>query len=89
MSTQITVALSTTPTQSSAASRRNLQTVAGYRELAAHAAANAATHVEQANRFAEQGQSELAHVCHHLAQEAMLRSAACVANADFFENECS
>lgn len=89
MSARITLSLNRTPTPSSTASRRNLQTVAGYRELAAHAAANSATYVDQANRFAEQGQSELAHVCHHLAQEAMQRSAACVANADFFENECS
>jgi hypothetical protein len=39
----------------------------------------------QAKRFTELGQSELAHVCHQLAQEATRRSEGYAANADFFE----
>ncbi len=85
MSAQITVSLSTTPIPSSTASQGDFQTATGYRELAAQAAANAATHAAQAKRFAEQGQSELAHVCHQLAQEATRRSEGYAANADFFE----
>lgn len=84
MSGQITVSLSTT-LPSPTASQGDFQTATGYRELAEYAAANAATHAAQAKRFAEQGQSELAQVCHHLAQEATRRSEACAANADFFE----
>jgi hypothetical protein len=88
MSTQATVSLSTTPISSPDA-QGDLQTSAGYRELAAHAAASAATHAAQAKRFAEQGQSELSHVCQHLAQEATRRSEGYAANADFFEKYMS
>ena len=85
MSAQVPVFVTTTPIASATASEGDFQTATGYRELAAQAAANAATHAAQAKRFAEQGQSELAQVCHHLAQEATRRSEACAANADFFE----
>ena len=84
MSGQITVSLSTT-LPSPTASQGDFQTATGYRELAEHAAANAVTHGAQAERFAHQGQSELSHVCHQLAQEATRRSEAYAANADFFE----
>jgi hypothetical protein len=85
MSAQVTVSLSTIPIPSSTASQGDLQIAAGYRELAAQAAASAATHAAQAKRFAEQGQGELSCVCHHLAQEATRRSEGFAANADFFE----
>jgi hypothetical protein len=85
MSAQTTVSLSTTPIPSPTASQRDLQTAAGYRELAMQAAASAAAHAAQAKRFTEQGQGELSRVCHHLAQEATRRSEGCAANADFFE----
>jgi hypothetical protein len=85
MSAQTTVSLSTTSIPSTTASPADFQTATGYRELAAQAAANAATHTAQAKRFAEQGQSELAHVCHQLAQETARRSEGYAANADFFE----
>jgi hypothetical protein len=85
MSAQTTVSLSTTSIPSTTASQADFQTATGYRELAAQAAANAATHAAQAKRFAEQGQSELAHMCHQLAQEAARRSKGYAANADFFE----
>lgn len=75
----------TTPIAPQTASQRDFQTATGYRELAAQAAAIAATHAAQAKRFAEQEQSELAHVCHYLAQEATRRSEGYGANADFFE----
>jgi hypothetical protein len=85
MSGQVTVSLNTSPIPSPTASHEDLQTAAGYRELAAACAASAATHAAQAERFGEQGQSELSDLCHHLAQEATRRSQGCAANADFFE----
>jgi hypothetical protein len=89
MSAQVTVSLSTTLIPSPTASQRDFETSAGYRELAAQAAANAATHTALAKRFAEQGQSELSHVCRHLAQEATRRCEGYAANADFFEKYMS
>jgi hypothetical protein len=85
MSAQVTVSLNATALPSPTASQGDLQTSVGYRELAAQAAASAATHVAQAKRFAEQGQSELSQVCWHLAQEAIQRSRGYAAAADFFE----
>jgi hypothetical protein len=85
MSAQITGSLSTTPIPLSTASQADFQTATGYRELAAEAAASAATHAAQAKRFGEQGQGELSQICHHLAHEALRRSEACAATADFFE----
>jgi hypothetical protein len=85
MSAQVTVSLSTIPIPSSTASQGDLQAAAGYRELAAQAAASAATHAAQAKRFGEQGQRELSDMCHHLAQEATRRSEGCAATADFLE----
>jgi hypothetical protein len=84
MSTQVTVSLSTIPKPFPTASQGDLQTAAGYRELAAQAAASAATHAAQAMRFGEQGQGELSDICKHLAQEATRLSEGCVAYADFF-----
>jgi hypothetical protein len=86
MSAQVTVSLSTTSIPSPTASHGDLQTAAGYRELAAQAAASAATNAAQAKRFGELGQRELSALCNHLAQEATRRSEGCAANADFFEN---
>lgn len=85
MSAQVPVFVTTTPIAPPTASQGDSQTATGYRELAAQAAANAATHAAQAKRFAEQGQSELAHVCHCLAQEAIRRRQGYAANAEFFE----
>ena len=85
MSAQVAVFVTTTPIASLTASQGDFQTATGYRELAAQAAANAATHAAQAKRFAEQGQSELSHVCHQLAEEATRRSRGYAAIADFFE----
>jgi hypothetical protein len=85
MSAQVPVFVTTTPIASPTASQGDFQTATGYRELATQAAANAAAHVAQAKRFAELGQSELAHVCHCLAQEATRRREGYAANADFFE----
>jgi uncharacterized protein HemY len=85
MSARTTVSLSTTPIPTQTASQEYLQTAAGYRELAAQAATSAATYAAQANRFAEQGQSELSHVCHQLAQESTRRSDGYASNADFLE----
>jgi hypothetical protein len=85
MSAQVTVSLSTIPRPVPTASNVDLQTAAGYRELAAQAAARAATHAAQAARFGEQAQGELSHICHHLALEATRLSEGCAANADFFE----
>jgi hypothetical protein len=85
MSAQVPVFLTSTPIASPTASQGDFQTATGYRELAALAAENAATHAAQTKRFAELGQSELAHVCHQLAQEATRRSEGYAANADFFE----
>jgi predicted dienelactone hydrolase len=74
MSAQLTVSLSTIPKPFPTASQEDLQTAAGYRELAA-----------QAKRFGEQAQGELSDICHHLAQEATRLSEGCAANADFLE----
>lgn len=89
MSAKVTASLNVTALPSLTASHGDLQTSAGYRELAAQTAASAATHAAQANRFAEQGQSELSHVCRHLALEATRRSGGYAANADFFEKNMS
>ncbi len=85
MSTQVPVYVTTTPIVSQTPSQTDFETAAGYRELAAQAAANGATHRAQAGRFAAQGQNELSHVCHQLAQEAISRSEGYAAHADFFE----
>jgi hypothetical protein len=85
MNAQVTACLSATPIPSPTASRRDLQTAAGYRELEAQAAASAATHAAQAKRFREQGQGELADICHHLAEEATRSSGGFAVFADFLE----
>jgi hypothetical protein len=89
MSAQMPVTVSTTPLASQTTSQEDFQTAAGYRELAAQTAANAATHRAQAKRFAEQGQSELSHACHQLAEEAAGRSGGYAAIADFLEKRRS
>lgn len=85
MSAQISVSVTKAHITSATASHGDLQIAAGYRELEEHATANAVRYRAQAEKFAKQGQGELAHVCRSLAEEATQRSEAYAANAYFFE----